>query len=288
MTERICILGAVLCLYWCGVVNALPLWELEGARNRVHILGSVHFLRAQDYPLPDAIMSAFGAADVIVFELDLSELDPIAMQTLLHKMAIDPQGKSLESYLGARNWQSATTLAADMDIDLAAMQPYEPWFAALQITQLRLGQLGFDGSFGIETRLTLEAVSAGKEIRGLESLEDQFSALDSLPPPAQREFLMQTLVDAAGIADGLDRIVAAWRAGDVDSLETELMQSMRDQPELYDRILVQRNRNWTRQIVGLANGREDVLVVVGALHLVGDDSVIRMLDAAGYPAKQQR
>jgi len=265
---------------------ALPLWELEGTGNRVHILGSVHFLRASDYPLPDAIMRVYDDADVIVFEIDLSSLDPFATQAALQRLAVDPRGDDLEDHLGAGKYRSARALAAEIDIDLAALRPYEPWFAALQITQLRMAQLGFDGTYGIETQLTLRAVGDGKEIGGLESLDDQFAALDSLPASAQREFLMQTLEDAAEIEDDLDRIIAAWRAGDTATLDAELLVGLADQPDLYDRILIRRNRNWTQQIIGFTKSSRNYLVVVGALHLVGDDSVIRMLEDAGYAARQ--
>lgn len=269
-----------------GPATAVPLWELERDGNRIHLLGSVHFLRASDYPLPDSIMAAFDAADIVVFEIDLSRLDPLTTQATLQRIAVDQRGQDLEDHLGARNFRNAQALAADIDIDLSSLRPYEPWFAALQITQLRMGQLGFDGTWGIETQFTLKAAMEGKEISGLETLEDQFDALDSLPAAAQSEFLMQTLEDAAEIEDGLDRIISAWRAGDTATLEEELLAGLADQPELYERILIDRNRNWSRQIIEMTRSRKNHLVVVGALHLVGDDSVIRMLEKAGYEARQ--
>jgi len=284
--KRLALIGLVACLVLPGAASSLPLWELEGTGNRVHILGSVHFLRARDYPLPDALMKVYDDADVIVFEIDLSSLDPLATAAALQRIAIDPRGEDLEDHLGAGKYRSAQSLAADIDIDLTALRPYEPWFAALQITQLRMAQLGFDGTYGIETQLTLRAVQDAREIGGLESLDDQFAALDSLPAPAQRKFLMQTLEDAAEIEDDLDRIIAAWRTGDTATLEEELLTGLADQPELYERILVQRNRSWTKQIIRFTKSPRNYLVVVGALHLVGDDSVIRMLEDAGYTARQ--
>lgn len=282
------LLAFALILLCATTVNAVPLWEITGAKNRVHILGSVHFLRATDYPLPDKIMSVFEDADVIVFEVDLGQIDPMTLQSMLTGLAIDPRGKDLADFLGTSKYNSAERLAGDINIDLTMFRPYEPWFAALQVTQLRLGQLGFDGTWGIESQLTLKANADGKSIAGLETLEQQFDALDSLPASAQNEFFMQTLEDAGEIEQGLDRIIDAWRDGDTAVLEEELLESLSDQPDLYDRILVRRNRDWTRQIVGFANSDRQYLVVVGALHLVGEDSVIRMLEDAGYDARQIR
>jgi len=269
-----------------SLAHALPLWEIQGTANRVFLLGSIHFLRAKDYPLPQAFTYVYADADVIVMELDLSRLNPTDMLTSIQRLAIDTQGRDLEKLLGIRSYQKALDLAADIDIDLSAMRPFEPWYAAMQITQLRLMQLGFDGGQGVESRLLLKAMQDQKEIRGLESLEDQLGALDSLPLKDQRRFLMHTLEEAAVIDTVLDDIVAAWKIGDVDALETELMDGLGSQTTLYQQIVVQRNKNWTGSIIEFTKEPKNYLVVVGAMHLVGSDSVIRMLEDAGFSAKQ--
>jgi len=284
--NRLRVLLATLSLCVTVTGHALPLWELEGTNNRIVVLGSVHFLRAEDSPLPEAIGNVYEDADVIVFELDLSRLDPLEAQGVLARLALDARGRDLEDILGHQKFRTATRLAADVDIDLNTLRPYEPWYAALQITQIRLLQLGFDASFGVETQMTLKAVADGKPIVGLESFEDQLGALDSLPETAQQKFLMQTLEDAQTISDGLDTIVAAWKAGDTETLEQELMAGLEDQRDLYQSILVQRNRNWTKQIIGFTKQSRDYMIIVGALHLVGEDSVIRMLEEAGIESRR--
>ena len=266
--------------------NALPLWKLEGTANQIYLLGSIHFLRAEDYPLPAPITDAVSGADIVVMELDLSRLDPIQMQSTLNRMAVDDRGRDLEQLLGARYYRQAHELAADIDIDLATMRQYEPWYAALQVTQLHLMHLGFDGSFGIETQLLLQAMLQGKELLGLETLEEQLGVLDSLPADTQKKFLIQTLEDAAAGDDKLDSIVAAWKTGDSDALHEDLVDQLQDHPKLYDNLILHRNRNWTDSILAFTEDNRDYLIVVGALHLVGDDSVIRMLADAGFPARQ--
>lgn len=268
--------------------QALPLWKIEGTANQIYLLGSIHFLRAEDYPLPAPITDAVANADIVVMELDLSRLDPIRMQSTLTRMAVDDRGRDLEQLMGARSYRQAYDLAADIDIDLATMQPYEPWYAALQVTQLHLMHLGFDGSFGIETQLLMQAMLQGKELRGLETLEEQLGALDSLRPETQKQFLIQTLEDAAAGDDKLDSIVTAWRTGDSDSLHEDLVDQLQDHLELYENLILHRNRNWTESILTFTKDRRDYLIVVGALHLVGEDSVINMLGDAGFPARQIR
>ena len=100
---------------------------------------------------------------------------------------------------GPGAWQAASAEARKLGLDLAPMAPFEPWYAAVVVTQLRLAQLGFDPSLGVESRMAADAQRRGKEIRGLETLESQLGALDSLSADAQREFLQSTLEEAGEV-----------------------------------------------------------------------------------------
>lgn len=285
-STRFLLVALLLCVTAIPDAFGLPLWEIEGTQNRIRLLGSIHFLRPQDFPLPKTIMDAYREADVLVMELDLSNLDPLEVQKTLQRLSIDSRGRNLETLLGTRTYREAQKLAAEIDVDLGAFRPYEPWFAALQITQLRLMQLGFDGSNGVDAYFTGQAVQDGKQIRGLETLEFQLGTMDALPLEAQREFLLQTLDDALEIEETMDDIIGAWKAGDTRKLQSELLEDLDEQPDLYDRILVQRNKNWAASILDLVDDSQDYLIVVGALHLVGEDSVLSLIEDDGYRTRQ--
>ena len=270
----------------CQSVWALPLWEIEGTNNRIQLLGSIHFLRDKDYPLPRAMMDAYREADVIVMELVVDRITPDDMQRVTRELAIDPRGKSLRDLVGAGTFREALSLATAINIDLNTMQPFEPWFAALQITQLRLLQMGFDGTKGIEATTARRARADGKPIVGLETLGEQLGTLDTLPATAQRQFLIQTLEEAASIGDDLEKIVSAWRTGDTDTLRTLLLEDLGKQPEIYQQVLVRRNRNWTKKIIDMTDDSQDYLIIVGAMHLIGEDSVQNMLGEAGIRTRQ--
>jgi uncharacterized protein len=281
-------LPALLLLTGPAHPDALPMWQLDSATNHVRILGSIHFLRPGRDTLPPAVIAAYADAEVLLMELDLDDLDPGATQELVQRLAIDPQQRTLEVLLGARDYRLAADKARLLDIDLALYQSFEPWMVAVNISQMELLKLGFDASSGVEQQLLTMATRDRKEVRGLETIGEQLAAMDELPMTAQRTFLLETLDDGADMKDEIDSMVTAWRNGDIRAMEAEFLDSVRDQPELYRRIVIERNRNWARQIAPLMRGREDYLVVVGTLHLVGPDSLIRLLEAAGHPARQVR
>jgi uncharacterized protein YbaP (TraB family) len=168
---------------------------------------------------------------------------------------------------------------------MSSLAPFEPWYAAIVVTQLRLDQLGFDPSRGVESQIVADAQKAGKEIRGLETLEGQLTALDTLSPGAQRSFLLLTLEEAATIGDEVDDMIAAWKAGDVPTLDHDMLDSVREQPEVYRSLILRRNEAFSRAIAALANDSQDYLIVIGTLHLVGEDSVLNMLARDGLKTR---
>jgi uncharacterized protein YbaP (TraB family) len=269
-----------------ATAGALPLWELTGTSNRIALLGSIHFLRAADYPLDPAITAAFNDAEIVLMEIDMDDLDPVASSQTVTTLAIDGHGRTLPDLLGASAWRAASAEARKLNLDLTPLMPFEPWYAAVAVTQLRLAQLGFDPALGVESRMAADAQKQGKEIRGMETLESQLRTLDGLSPKAQRVFLQRTLEEAADAGDVAETMIAAWKTGDVKALDADLLESVRSQPEVYRTLIVRRNENFARAIRGLVNDRDDYLVVVGALHLVGPDSVLKMLTRDGIQSRQ--
>ena len=276
----------ILGLAWAAAVPALPLWQITGTSNRIMVLGSIHFLRAADYPLAPEITAAFEGADVVVMEIDMDDLDPASNARTVAALARDSKGRTLPELLGPKAWRAASAQALGLGLDLKSMAPFEPWYAAIVVTQQRLTQLGFDQSLGVESKLTADAKRQGKEIRGLETLESQLGILDALSPEAQRGFLKSTLDEASEVGDAADGMIANWKAGDVRALNADLLDSVRDQPELYRTLIVRRNEHFARAIGRLQNDPKNYLIVVGALHLVGPDSVLRMLDRDGVRSIQ--
>jgi len=85
-------------------------------------------------------------------------------------------------------------------------------------------------------------------------------------------------------AKDLQKLIAAWRAGNLRALEKEFLKERKKSPELYDALLGVRNRQWLPKIEALLKGDQDYLVVVGALHFVGRDGLLSLLRRDGHKA----
>jgi uncharacterized protein YbaP (TraB family) len=164
----------------------------------------------------------------------------------------------------------------------------EPWFAAITIDSLVLMRLGFSPANGVEMRIAERAANDGKPISGLETERQQLEILDGMSPQAQRNLLMQTLAEGQEAANVMNSLVDAWRHGDIATLEGGLLQDIRAYPEIYQTIVVQRNENWLAKIIDLLNDDDDYLVIVGAMHMIGESGVPALLRARGYEVNQLR
>jgi uncharacterized protein len=286
--------GICLCLWMLPLAHSqtsgqtLPLWEIQGTDNRIWLLGSVHMLRESDHPLPQAFYDAYEDADTLIMELDVTAVDPVATQALVNELGMIQDGRQLGDLLGSSDYSEALGLAERANIPLAMLAGAEPWLAAVTIDVLMLTRLGFSPAHGVEMRFAELAKKNGKPLSGLETERQQLEMLDGLSGPAQRDLLLQTLAEGENVDSAMDELIAAWRHGDTSQLESGLLQDIRQYPEIYQAILVQRNENWVGQIIELLDDRQNYLIIVGAMHMIGDDGLPSLLENKGLAVRQMR
>ena len=268
--------------------RAMSLWQVDGENNTIYLLGSIHMLRAQDHPLPPAIYAAYDDAEKLIMELDMDDLNPVDSQALSNELGLIQDGRTLSDLMGEALYAEAEQLAVAAQIPLALLANAEPWFAAMNVEIMLLMRMGFNPSLGVESALLEKAQADGKEILGFETIRQQLEFLDGLSPEAQREMLIQALADGADMREMMDGMIEAWRNGDVAYLEKNLLADMQDYPELNQTIVVDRNVNWTNEIEDMLDDEIDYLIVVGTLHLVGEDGVPQLLEARGHEVTQLR
>ncbi len=266
--------------------HPLSMWQVDGTNNRVYLLGSIHMLRESDHPIPSAIYDAYADAEVLVMELDMDDIDPVAEQALISELGLIQGGGTLRDLMGANLYAEAESLANELQIPLTLLANSEPWYAAITVEVMMLMRAGFSPMHGIEMHLSEIAARDNKEILGLETTRQQLELLDNLSLTTQREMLMQALTDSADLAHVMDDLIDAWRYGDVEFLEENLLADLEDFEELHQAIVVNRNIDWVGQIQALLDDEDDYLIVVGALHLVGDNGVPSLLANRGLEVRQ--
>ena len=266
--------------------HPVTLWRAQGISNSVYLLGSIHLLRAEDHPLPAVIDAAYDDAEVLIMELDMDDIDAALTQRLFTQSGVLSDGTTLRDLMGEELYLRAEAAAELSDIPIDLLAQSKPWLAAITVEMMALYRIGFNPTLGVEMHMTSRAVADGKPIEGLEAIEDQLGFLDGLSLQAQRELLIQTLEDSANMGESIDAMIRAWRYGDIDFLESGLLDSFAEHEELNEKLVTNRNRRWVSQITELLDDRDDYLIIVGALHLVGDAGVPNLLAQNGIEILQ--
>jgi uncharacterized protein YbaP (TraB family) len=271
-----------LALTWQTAAADPAVWHFSpNPASEIWLLGSVHYLRDEDHPLPAIIDRLYESADTLVMEIDLDDLDPTAMQLRFMQAAMLPSPTTLDGIVGEDLYTTVTEAATEVGLDMQALDAFEPWFVALTLMDLGMARLGFRAEQGLEQYLLQRATRDGKPVLGLETPLDQLAIFDGLPLAEQRALLEQTLGEIDAARTEMDALMTAWRSGELDALSRELLTSFDEFPTLYESLVIERNQRWIEEIEQLAALPGRRLIVVGALHLVGEGNVIDLLSARG-------
>ncbi|HKB61721.1 MAG TPA: TraB/GumN family protein [Burkholderiales bacterium] len=263
-------------------VDAPALWRIAGPKGNVFLFGSFHLLPADVKWRTPAVESALNEAAVVVFETDFAGAqDPRVSQALIAKYGFLPPGQTLRSVLSTSTNAELEKTATDLEIPPPSLAPLRPWLAALTLgLQFAIHQ-GFDPSNGVEQQVITSAKASGKSLRTLETNESQLRVFADLTREQEVELLTVTLRQVRETPKMLEDMLTAYRKGDLAALERTVNIGFDDFPALRKRILKDRHDKWLPQIENMiADGRTH-LIIVGAAHLVGPDSVIVMLRAKG-------
>jgi uncharacterized protein len=262
------------------------LWAVSGAHNTVYLLGSIHVLRVSDSVLPRAAQQAYADAEQLYEEIDLLAAagdqlgaDSMALQIL-------PDGQTLASILGPALFAEFRTAAHALGMDTDYMNRFQPWFAAMSLQAVQMLREGYSPQSGVDYQIAQNARRDHKPVRGLETLKDQLSLFAGLSMDEQREFLADTLHESDSSQE-LEEVTRAWRRGDLSKLEELLRKGTAESPQLYKALTTDRNLRWLPQIEQMLQAPEDFLVVVGALHMVGESGLVALLKQRGYRVERR-
>jgi hypothetical protein len=263
------------------------LWKVQSKTNTVYVLGSIHYLKQELYPLDEKIEKAFDQSNILGVEANVDGLGTLDVQKLVEK-AFYSGDETLEKHLSPEAYELVKKQLAELGASLEAANKYRPWFLALSLASIEITKLGFDPNFGVD-RYFLSKAAEKKKIVELESLEYQINLFSALSEKDQELFLLYTLKDIRVLEQELDKLVKAWTAGDEKGVESIITKSVKEDKRLmpvYEKFVLERNRNMVSKIEDYLKEKETFFVVVGAGHLVGDHGIIQILKNKRFTVEQ--
>ena len=277
------IAGALAALAFAGAAAAEPpVWVVKDKDSEVVLFGSVHILPPGLDWTPPALDRALKAADDIWFELPIdpqSEADTAALAT---QVGVLPPDGSLYKMLSPEDAALMSRVAAAYDVSPALLDRLQPWLAEIALAGGAYRRMGADASSGVEKIIAAMATPNAKR-RAFETPAEQIALLSSGTEDEQVASLRETMQELEDKPDEFQLLVKAWIDGDVVALDKEALEPIRKtSPNLFRRLVTERNARWTEVLDARLKGHGKTVVVVGIGHLIGPDGVPARLRALGY------
>lgn len=266
-----------------------PLWEIRAGNATAYLFGTIHVGTADFYPLPEAVESAFRNSDTLALEVDPNNVQEAASAVTI---ALYAPPDNIENHLEPALLSRVQQISSRYGLQFQQLRQMKPYLLMFTLTMLEYARLGYDASYGLDAHFSQRAQNEGKQIVALESMNQQMGMLDSLSPKLQATMLQITVDEIATgeVSLLVGEMMTAWRTGNTNQLNDVLTVEERKlspvlAKEFRHRFLTERNIAMAQQIDRMLRSGQNVFVAVGALHMVGKDSIPVLLREKGYTVK---
>jgi uncharacterized protein YbaP (TraB family) len=262
------------------------LWKVSGGESNIYIFGSVHALKPGTVWLSDDLHQKITSATAVYMEVSAEEQQPEVLMRLIRQYGLLPQGDSLKKHLPDTIYVKLGAALGQLGLPAAAYDYFKPWTADMIYTASKFGQAGYSPTAGVEATIIGLAKAGHVPVEGLETAEFQIALLSSLTEPEVIEMLKDDLADKDQVAALMGRLTHSWSSGDINDLATYFTKDNGADPELRKKMFTDRNASWVGKIRAIMDKPGNYVVVVGAGHLVGQESLIALLQKAGVTVER--
>ena len=262
------------------------------------LFGSIHVGREDYYPLPDYVMNAFDGSDALAVESNVVAIETnqaAATQLVMGMMYKD--GTTVKNHIPAALYDRCVAILQAENIYMPALDMFHVFLWSSLIQELATKKLSGDMMLGVDRHLMDKATTAGKPILEVENMEEHYYFYGKLSDEVMTMALENTveMYEDPEEADAeLIEMMDLWASGDEQAFEDYLASEDDDmtaeEQKLYaeyKQVLVS-DRNlsmadWTEN--ALASG-DEVFIVVGAAHVIGEGALVDLLTQRGYTVER--
>ncbi|MCO5169509.1 MAG: TraB/GumN family protein [Planctomycetes bacterium] len=270
------------------------LWQIEGEAPSF-LYGTIHVADPRVTALPAVVNKAIDLSDALFTEVSMDA----GLQLAMARHVMLPPGEGLSTRVPPDLLERLDAHARRKGLGgAAAFERIKVWCTSLQLQLLEAGpQEG--GAKTLDQGLFDRARAQGKEVGGLETIEEQLGCFDQLTDDEQVRMLAAALdgleapSDRAARKRPLEELVSKYLAGDLDALVRALeLTNAGDDQALVDRmrkaLITDRNHRMAERITARlreAPGRS-TFYAVGTAHYHGDEGVVALLEAQGFKVRR--
>lgn len=260
------------------------LWKIEDEEwpEPSYIFGTIHLIDKEAFYYPEGLLTAFEEVDLVAFEIEMDDMTDMSKQLELMQKAFMRDNTSLKDLLSADDYKLVKTHFDNLGIPLFFLERMQPLFLSVfGYSDMNPGDLQSGELMSYEMELNKLAKQQGKKTAGLESIDYQLSAIDSIPYKVQADMLVKTIREGESGQDQFDAMIEMYTEQRIDDMYQSLGEESGGDIDFERILLTNRNNNWI-PVIDSMSSQQPTLYAVGAGHLGGPEGVIRLLMKAGF------
>ncbi len=279
------LLGLILFTLACSSNKVDPLdggemmfWKVSDGDSSVYLLGSIHFGKAEFFPMPDLIEKAYSQSNILGVEVNMLAVDQMAMQNFMMQNMYYQDGSKLLDHLSPDTQALLEDFLKTKGMDLAMFAGMKPGALILTISGIEAQNAGLDPQYGIDMHYLIKAQQEGKNIVEFESIQSQMDMMFGNDELAEG-MLYSTLKEASKFQTMMDSLSSIWKAGDAKAMGSMLSSYETPQEKLYlDTLFGERDVNMTNKIEEMLENNDNAFIILGAGHYTNDTGIINRLN----------
>lgn len=261
-------------------------WKVSKGNDAVYVGGTIHILPISEFPLPDTFTQIYKTSDTLVFEVKMPDATDIEGQQKMMAGLAYAEGKTLKDDVSEETYQALDTYLSKFGASADQLARFKPGMVASMLVAMEAQRSQLAGE-GVDAYFMQLAERDGKRSEYLESLDFQINMLANMGAGEEDRLISETLETLPELKETLQSTIKAWREGNSQKIDELVIDTFkRESPTSYDDVFTKRNQSWLPQIEAMFGDDDQEFVLVGAGHLVGDESVIALLKAKGYTIEQ--
>ncbi len=264
------------------------LWEVKDGQQTLYLFGGPGLGNGDLYPVSFWAEAAYGRAQVLALESDLTDEKRFAADTA---GMFYPAGDNLEKHISKDLYDEVNDFHAAQALPFEASSHLKPFALALGLMNKEARSVGLDPTFDAPFYFSAKAQADNKPIVEIEGVARELKTLDQMPMPLQEE-LLKSAVEMAATGtwgEALQNEVSAWKSGDVDyytELELKSYAGMPHGAEVRHQLVEVRNPAIADRLTSYLHSGKIHFAVVAAPHLVGPNNLIDELTRRGFKVQR--
>jgi uncharacterized protein len=270
-------------------------WRVTNTPAPCYLVGTLHALRARDYPLPAGYYQALGDSKRLVFEMPM--MNPASkFWEKFCRAAAYPQGDYIQRHVHPKTWDIIKASFGNQSMlghsfwvgkhyVEHGIEELRPW----AIAGFWYGIPGYSDVFsdlGVDNYFAYEGHRKGKELGALETDDEHVEVLHGMDDIESELLLLDAIVHRDKEKDWEEKLRTSWKHGDIAGVREYMARFGNLNPGAHVKLLDYRNVKWIPKIKADFDSGKPTSIVVGSGHMLGPNGLIALLRKQGYQFEQ--